>query len=108
MSAPDRGVPAHESAPPISKARGAFALVAGLGAAVAVIGYRRLTGGARGVKPYQLPVGLLLSLGVLFLVAGGYGLLAGGLKWGVTTTVLGALACRLAWQRRSANDSARL
>ena len=137
MSAHGRGVSAHESAPPISKGRGAFALIAGLllltffgkvlfevfpavvaggvtepatlvlvgfslllaglGVAVAVIGYLRLTGGVRGVKPYQLPVWLLLSLGVLFLVAGVYGLLAGSLKWGVATTVLGALACRLAF-----------
>jgi asparagine N-glycosylation enzyme membrane subunit Stt3 len=148
VSAPGRGVSARESAPPISKARGAFALIAGLllltffgkvlfevfpaviagpvtepatlvlvgfslllaglGAAVAVIGYRRLTGGARSVKPYQLSVWLLFSLGVLFLAAGVYGLFVGSLKSGVTTTVLGSLACRLAWQRRSANDGARL
>jgi len=43
-----------------------------------------------------------------FILAGFSLLLAGSLKWGVATTVLGALACRLAWQRRSANDSARL
>jgi hypothetical protein len=83
-------------------------LLAGLGAALSVIGYRRLTGGARSVKPYQLPVWLLLSLGVLFLVAGGYGLSVGSLKGGVTMTVLGALACRLAWQRRPSDDKARL
>ena len=77
-----------------------FAL-AGLGVGLIGIGYRRLTGGAAAVRRYQLPVWLLFSLGVLFLVAGGYGLLVGSLKSGVTTTVLGALACRLAWQRRS-------
>jgi len=78
-----------------------FAFVlAGLGAGLVSVGYRRLAGTKDAGSRHQLSAPLLLIVGLLFLVAGIYGLLSGSVKGGVFL-VLGVAACILARRRHT-------
>ncbi len=75
-------------------------MLMGFGVALIGIGYKRLSGADQLSTRHQLSVWLLFPLGVLLLLAGGYGLLVGSVKGSIVFVVLGTLACSLAWRRR--------